>query len=170
MCGRADRTQVLAVRQAETKKDLSLSSLQSVWGRAWLSLHSQVMPGEAVLQSLSAFWTFRKRVQSRTEEQFVEFQQFRVAPADTEIREFFPGLCRGGSQKSEGPFHRWLMQAPLPRSDEFESRWASHAGHPFGTVKVGSLGSGTSTSRSHPSFSNLMCWMATALAFASKSG
>ncbi len=26
-------------------------------------------------------------------------------------------------------------------------------------MKVGSVGSGTSTSRSQPSFSNLMCWM-----------
>ena len=36
-----------------------------------------------------------------------------------------------------------------------------------GSVKVGSLGSRTSTSRSQPSFSSLSVWMATALAFAS---
>src|SRR5437764_483769 len=33
-----------------------------------------------------------------------------------------------------------------------------------GTVKVGSVGSGTDTSRCEPSFSRLMCWIATALA------
>ena len=39
-----------------------------------------------------------------------------------------------------------------------------------GATKLGSAGSGTSRSRSMPSFSSLMCWMATALALASRSG
>ena len=37
-------------------------------------------------------------------------------------------------------------------------------------MSVGSVGSVTATSRCQPSFSSLMCWIATALAFASRSG
>jgi hypothetical protein len=39
-----------------------------------------------------------------------------------------------------------------------------------GPAYVGSLGSTTEVSRSQPSFSSLMCWIATALALASRSG
>ena len=45
-----------------------------------------------------------------------------------------------------------------------------HALRHAGSVNVGSVGSVTSRSRSQPSFSSLMCWIATALALASRSG
>ena len=37
------------------------------------------------------------------------------------------------------------------------SAYRSHLRQAAGTVKLGSVGSETSTSRSHPSFSSLMC-------------
>src|SRR5438477_386824 len=75
------------------------------------------------------------------------------------------------------PVHRrsdLTPTSPSPRAErgrgEQERAMFTLIAYVAGSVNVGSLGSGTSTSRSHPSFSSLMCWMATALAFASKSG
>ena len=61
------------------------------------------------------------------------------------------------------------LRSQTAKSSGTDNGRMSH--HPTaGTVKDGSVGSVTFSSRSQPSFSSLMCWIATAFAFASRSG
>src|SRR5262249_33324924 len=82
-----------------------------------------------------------------------------------------PGLARrprrGHGQDRERARHRVLARARLPDAQDVRG---GQCGHGAQLERLRSAGSGTSTSRSQPSFSSLMCWMATALAFESRSG
>src|SRR5690348_11798150 len=71
-------------------------------------------------------------------------------------------------QQGEAALTGRAVRAALPEV-QYHSR-RSHQRQAAGSVKLGSVGSVTDVSRSIPSFSSLMCWMATALAFASRSG
>ena len=78
-------------------------------------------------------------------------------------------------QQGERPLDRGRGRRPRSQASS-RSRSVERAHRPAssrqvdGLVKVGSVGSVTSWSRSQPSFSSLMCWIATALALASRSG
>jgi hypothetical protein len=83
--------------------------------------------------------------------------------------------CAGSSSQTlpNTASARSTGSCPAPRSQRSSSsdcdrvRMSRYTG---GSVNCGSCGSGTASSRIQPSFSSLMCWMATALAFASRSG
>ena len=71
--------------------------------------------------------------------------------------------------RQQAPFERMQRRAAFPQRREY--RLGSERAFQVATLfKVGSAGSVTLVSRSQPSFSSLMCSMATALAFASRSG
>ncbi len=74
---------------------------------------------------------------------------------------------RSASTRSKGRDLDPLSQTAS--SSEADSERIIH--HPTaGIVNEGSVGSVTFSSRSQPSFSNLICWIATAFALASRSG
>ncbi len=78
----------------------------------------------------------------------------------------------GGEQRAA--VERVARRPALPQREHVGGRRAGASAalrrQLAGSVKLGSDGSTTSTSRSQPSFSSLMCWIATALALASRSG
>ena len=75
--------------------------------------------------------------------------------------------CPGGhGEAAAGRVRARRPRPPAPRRRGDRPRTAP----PWRYGNDGSCGSTTSTSRSQPSFSSLMCWIATALALASRSG
>src|SRR6476646_6306725 len=104
---------------------------------------------------------------------FAQRQQLGIPPADRHIGQ---GLIRHigqrGGQQRERALNRRERLSGLPHVEQFHCRGSLHvpvtylSASPercsYTPLKLGSLGSGTSTSRSKPSCSSLRCWMATA--------
>lgn len=92
------------------------------------------------------------------------------------IEALLPRAWLQKGRKAGAPQHK---AAALPENEINPASSSRHASYGQGSdgipyarveVKLGCVGSVTDVSRSHPSFSRMMCWMATALALASKSG
>ena len=96
-------------------------------------------------------------------------QQPPLALADRQPGEIVRGpLPERRAQHEQRAVDGVASEAVLPDRKHVDGR--ETLGHHAGSVKLGSLGSGTSRSRSQPSFSSLMCWIAIAFALASRSG
>ena len=109
-------------------------------------------------------------LEQRAEVADAGLQQLRVALADGALRQLV-GLCSAfatGPQQQQRAVQRLALPPLLP--DVKQGELLQSHGDQAGSVKLGSAGSVTARSRSQPSFSSLMCWMATALALASRSG
>src|SRR5579864_5724790 len=78
------------------------------------------------------------------------------------------GLVRAGERREA---RLPMMDAVQPEAPRQHDRGGAHGGsYAGGSLKLGSASALKSVSRSQPSFSSLMCWMAMALALASRSG
>ena len=106
------------------------------------------------------------------EQALAQLQQPCVAPAQRQRRQCLGGtFVVAAAAEQQQPACRGGRVAPaFPDLQQLRGRGRVHGAQPAGTVKLGSAGSGTPTSRSQPSFSSLRCWIATAFAFASRSG
>ena len=114
------------------------------------------------------------------EGQLVQAQQQQVALRDGHGAELVAARAgQGGREHRQRAAQVVLGRALFPgRQQQFPGQRAHRLAvlhgwprdHACVEVKVGSVGSVTETSRSQPSFSSLMCWIATAFALASRSG
>src|SRR5262249_10057684 len=113
----------------------------------------------------------RGRLELGPGERRVQFREPLVAASERKAGELVGPLAAGGGRERERALDRVEALGRLPKVERRPRRQIRHRDRgPYGASKRGSLGSGTAVSRSQPSFSSLMCWIATAFALASRSG
>src|SRR5215467_3814065 len=118
-----------------------------------------------------AFVTDTDTFEAVAEEQSANAHQKSIALAKTQSRQFRPAKPGKNLGHSQCPIDRVLRCAHIPGINQLPGgRSADIDAHCAGGGRLGSVGSLTLRSRSHPSFSIFMCSIAMPLAFASSSG
>src|SRR5208283_1289918 len=132
-----------------------------------LSRHGAAV--ERHLEPLPAARAGHQSAKARPEARAVQPDQGLVAPADGPRRKAFEGvLWERGAEGQQGPVKRMPTTPAFPKVKEIGIGEDPH--QVVTLLRVGSAGSVTLVSRSQPSFSSLMCSIAIAFAFASRSG
>src|SRR5439155_1453234 len=124
---------------------------------------SHFICAERQLELFRARRTQRHRDERLAEQPLAQLEQRRVAAAD---RDLGSHAGKEGERTARGP----LPFAALPHSEQLRRRQSGgehHTVSPSNSVSASMVSDG---SRFQPSFSTLMCSMATALALASRSG
>ncbi len=148
----------------------------------------ELLRGHGELEGLGAGGAADGELELGAEGPHAEGEQAGVAAADGEARERVRiGAGAGGAEQDDGAIEGVLVAAPLAHADDvvrgedprrrlLHDPVGSSGWRPCrdlywaGSLKLGSFGSCTLSSRSQPSVWSTRLWMATALALASSAG
>src|ERR1051326_6656529 len=181
VCGLRDGLLVAAIGQAKLHSPAIHGSFVNL-PRHGLGIENQLRYPQVQIELLAAtgVGTSQEAGHAVAERQGAQFEQQRLALAGSETRGFFLRQASAFRQKPGHHARGWnstgitIEKLDLVLRRERPQMGLAHArisGTDYcGSVKLGSPGSVTCSSRCHPSFSSLMDWMATALALASRSG